>query len=58
MRCGTGNKNMDREFIVTYHYETCGLFLEDGSFIPASNDLTFMICLGYRGEGRWNERMS
>ena len=39
-RRGAGNKNMDREFIVTYHCESCGLFVVDEALRPAPwNDL-------------------
>src|SRR5450759_25267 len=37
-RRGAGNKNREREFIATHHCETCGLFVEDRSFRPASWD--------------------
>lgn len=37
-RRGAGDKNMMLKFITTLHCETCGLFVEDGSFRPASWD--------------------
>jgi len=37
-RRGARNKNTDRQLMATHHGETCGLFVADGSFMPASWD--------------------
>lgn len=38
MRETQTTREMDRDIIISYHCETCGLFVEDGSFRPASWD--------------------